>query len=91
MGKNEVWGKEMNWPTKKTVHEVERGSNLDLLLRGANGIGNRLVDALLAIATALSTPQDNSAEVQAHIDQISGKLKQQTDALNATVDHAEEK
>ncbi len=76
--------------TTKTIHDVERGSNLDLLLRGANGIGNRFVDALLAIAKALSTPQDNSAEVQAHIDQISSKLKQQTDALAAAVDQAKE-
>ncbi len=71
----------MNWPTKKTVHEVERGSNLDLLLRGANGIGNRLVDALLAIATALSTSQDNSAEIKAITDKVMASRKELQDAV----------
>jgi hypothetical protein len=71
----------MNWPTKKTVHEVERGSNLDLLLRGANGIGNRLVDALLAIATALSTTQDNSAEIKAITDKVMASRKELQDAV----------
>jgi hypothetical protein len=71
----------MNWPTKKTVHEVERGSNLDLLLRGANGIGNRLVDALLAIATALSTPHDNSAEIKAITDRVVAARQELQDAV----------
>lgn len=84
--------------SSRTVHDVERGSNLDLLLRGANGIGNRLVDALFsiggglqAIALALSTTDDNSAEVQKQIDLVADRIKQQADAIQAAVDHAKEK
>ena len=75
--------------TKRVVHEVEKGSNLDLLIRGFHGIGNRLVDAvgtgLQAIALALSTPQDNSAEVQKQIDKFTTQLKSSTDELDAAV------
>ena len=78
--------------TERLIHDVEKGSNLDLLLRGANGIGNRLVDSLLgigaglqAIALALSTPQDNSTEVQAQIDKATEQLKLSTNALDAAV------
>lgn len=67
------------------IHEVPRGSNLDLLIRGFHGIGNRLVDALHAIALALSTPTDNSAEVQKQIDKYTQELKSSTDALDAAV------
>lgn len=63
------------------IHEVPRGSNLDLLIRGFHGIGNRLVDALHAIALALSTPTDNSAEVQAQIDKLSASVKSEADAF----------
>lgn len=81
----------------RSEHEVARGSNLDLILRAANGIGNRLVDAinsvgggLQAIALALATPQDNQGDVQAHIDRITLEVKQQADALQATVDNVKE-
>ena len=74
--------------TYRTIHEVERGSNLDLLLRGMNGIGNRLVDALLAIATALSTTNDNSAEIKAITDRIVASRKELQDAvINADSEH----
>ena len=77
-----------------TVHDVQRGSNLDLILRGFNGAFNRAASiigsGLQAIALALSTPHDNTADVQAHIDQATAKLKQQADATQAAVDHAKE-
>lgn len=71
-------------------HEVERGSNLDLILRGTNGAVNKLADAigggLKAMALALSTPQDNSAQVQAAIDKLTAELNAGTaqvqDAIN---------
>ena len=71
--------------TRRYTHDVAKGSNLDLLIRGFHGIGNRLVDALQAIALALSTPQDNSAEVQAQIDKATEQLKSSTNALDAAV------
>jgi hypothetical protein len=78
--------------TERVIHDVEKGSNLDLLVRGFHGISNRLVDALngigaglQAIALALSTPQDNSREVQAQIDKATEQLKTSTDALDAAV------
>ena len=79
--------------TERLIHDVEKGSNLDLLLRGANGIGNRLVDSLLgigaglqAIALALSTPQDNSGEVQKVIDRIRATREK----LESAVDQSKE-
>lgn len=74
----------------RIFHEVERGGNLDLILRGANGAVNKLADAtgggLKAIALALSTPQDNSAQVQAAIDKMVAELNAGTaqvqDAIN---------
>lgn len=74
----------MAWIKYITVHEVERGSNLDLILRGFNGASNRIADGLLAIALALATPS-NEAAIQAHIDESTARLKQQTDALDAAV------
>lgn len=75
---------------RKIIHDVERGSNLDLILRGSNGAVNKLADAigggLKAIAIALSTPQDNSSQVQAEIDSLTAKLNAGTtevrDAIN---------
>lgn len=72
------------------THDIARGSNLDLLIRGFHGIGNRLVDAigggLQAIALALSTPNDNSGEVQKQIDAVQEKLKSTTDSLQSAID-----
>jgi hypothetical protein len=68
------------------VHEVEKGGNLDLLLRGFHGIGNRAVDAigdgLEAIALALSTPQDNSEQVT----EFAAKVRAVREKLKASVD-----
>lgn len=76
-------------PTTIHVHDVARGSNLDLLIRGLLGVGNRFVDALSnglqAVALALSTPDDNSAEVQKQIDSFTQQLKTGTDELDAAV------
>jgi len=73
---------------RRTIHEVARGSNLDLILRGFNGAINRFADVLGAglqtIALALSTPQDNSAEVK----ELTAKLKQSTDELQSAIDQA---
>lgn len=59
---------------RQTNHEIARGSNLDLILRGFNGAVNKFADAvgggLQAIALALSTPQDNSEEVKVEIERI---------------------
>jgi len=73
---------------RKTIHEVERGSNLDLLLRGTNGAINRFADilgaGLQAIALALSTPRDNSAEVQKQIDKLEASRQRLQQALDAS-------
>ena len=74
---------------KTTALSVPRGSNLDLILRGMNGAVNKLADSigggLHAIALALSTPQDNSGEVQKQIDKFTSQLKTGTDELDAAV------
>jgi hypothetical protein len=73
---------------RRTYHEVAHGSNLDLILRGFNGAINRFADVLgaglQAIALALSTPQDNSAEVK----ELAAKLKQSSDELQSAIDKA---
>lgn len=63
--------------TGRVIHDIEKGSNLDLLVRGFHGIGNRLVDSLngigaglQAIALAVSTPEDNSTEVREAVEKI---------------------
>lgn len=53
-----------------------------------NVIMDRAVDLakwLAAIALAASTPDDNSAEVQAKIDEATASMKSSTDALDAAV------
>lgn len=72
----------------RRIHEVARGSNLDLILRAFNGIGNRFVDAVLnlgdglhEIAVAISTSDDNSAEVKA----LADRLKIQREALQKSI------
>lgn len=75
--------------TRRYVHEVSKDGALFFLLNGFNGALNRLASqigsGLQAIALALSTPQDNSAEVQAQIDKATQDLKQSTSALDAVV------
>ena len=80
--------------TERLIHDVEKGSNLDLLVRGFHGIGNRAIDSLnsvgaglQAIALALSTPQDNSAEVQKVIDRIHAVKE----TLQSAIDQSKER
>lgn len=72
--------------SENVIHDVERGSNLDLILRGFNGAINKLAGSLErglnAVALALSTPNDNSEEVKAAI----AELRASTDEVQAAVD-----
>lgn len=67
---------------QRTVHEVDKDSNLDLLLRGFHGIGNRLVDAILALAVALSTGEDNSSEIR----ELTTKIRASRESIQEAVD-----
>ena len=78
--------------TERVIHDVEKGSNLDLILRAANGVGNRLVDALngigaglQAIALALSTPQDNSQQVQQQIDEFTRDMRESRKVVETAI------
>lgn len=67
---------------ERLIIELPLGSNLDKALRlfiFTFGSG------LQAIALALSTPHDNSAEVQKQIDKYTAELKSSTDALDSAV------
>jgi hypothetical protein len=80
----------MDWLRRimRTVHDVDRGSNLDLILRGTNGAVNKLADSIRAIAVAIaasSAPADDAA-----ITAATKSLKESTDALKEAVDHAPE-
>lgn len=57
-------------PTTRLILEVPLNGNLDKVLRLAVAAVNGVGAGLQAIALALSTPQDNSAEVQKVIDRI---------------------
>jgi hypothetical protein len=76
--------------TKRIVHDIAFGSNLDTILRGMNGTVNKLADSigggLRAIALALSTPQDNSAAVQAEIDKLTAQLNAGTADIKGAID-----
>ena len=72
--------------TRRYLHEVSRESTLFFLLNGFNGALNRLASqiggGLQAIALALSTPQDNSAEVKALTERIRKQANILEDAAN---------
>ena len=72
----------------RTIHEVEKTGNLYYLLNASIGAVNRLADSLghglVAIALAISTKEDNSAEIRT----LADKLKQSNDALEAAVNKA---
>lgn len=57
-------------PATRLILEVPLNGNLDKVLRLAVAAVNGVGAGLQAIALALSTPQDNSAEVQKVIDRI---------------------
>lgn len=71
------------------THDVARQGNLDLILRGTNGAINKLADAigggLHAIALALSTKEDNSAEIRA----LAEKVKAVREKLQTSIDNQE--
>jgi hypothetical protein len=89
----------MGWlKTERVAFDVEARSNLDLILRATNGIGNRLVDALngigaglRAIALALSTSQDNQAAVQAEIDRLTAQLNTSTAEVKSAIDQTQKR
>lgn len=79
---------------RKVIYEVERGSNLDLILRGTNGALNKFADAvgvgLKAIATALSTPGDNSTMVQAEINRLTAQINASSDKVEDAITQSKE-
>lgn len=56
------------------IHEVRKTGNLYFLANGFIGALNRLADSigkgLAAVALALSTPKDNSADVKEIVDKL---------------------
>lgn len=71
--------------TTRLILEVPLNGNLDKVLRLAVAAVNGVGAGLQAIALALSTPQDNSTEVQAQIDKATEQLKSSTNALDEAV------
>lgn len=73
--------------TQRVIHEVPKGGNLDLLIRGFHGIANRFVDelgdGLHAIALALSTKEDNSAQIL----EFASQIKAMREKLKTAVDN----
>lgn len=71
---------------ERIFHDVPKGSNLDLVLRGFIGAVNRFSDAiengLVAIAIAVSIPHDNSAEVLEQVE----KLRAAKQSLKSSID-----
>ena len=79
---------------RKIVYDVERGSNLDLILRGTNGAINKFAqeigNGLKAIAVALSTPGDNSTMVQAVIDRLAAEINASSNTVEDALNQAKE-
>lgn len=77
---------------KDLIVRVEKTSYLGLVLNAALGAYNRRTDSisggLQAIALALSTPHDNSGQVQGEIDKLTAQLKASSDSLKSAVDNA---
>jgi uncharacterized coiled-coil protein SlyX len=75
--------------TKRIVHDVSKDGTLFFLLNGFNGALNKLAEqiggGLQAIAVALATPQDNSTEVQKHLNELNLKLKASNETLQAAI------
>jgi hypothetical protein len=70
----------------RIVHDVERESNLDALWHETNGsldkLSREVGDGLHAIALALSTREDNSAQIL----ELAGKVKTVREKLKQAVD-----
>lgn len=71
------------------THEVDRRGNIFFLVNSTIGAYNRRTDAiargLSAVALALSTPQDNSAQVQAQVDEITKQLNASSDKVEDAI------
>lgn len=72
------------------THEVSAKGNLDLILRGTNGAVNKLADVigegLHAIALALATKEDNSAEIR----ELAAKVKSERMKLQTSLNNQQE-
>lgn len=72
--------------TRRYVHDVDPKSNLDLILRGFNGALNRFTDTLghgfEILALALSTGEDNSAEIR----ELAAKVRAVREKIQTSVD-----
>jgi hypothetical protein len=71
----------------KTVHEVEKNGNLYFLANAFIGALNRLADqiggGLQAVALALATEEDNSAEIKALTDKLAASRESLETAINS--------
>lgn len=76
-------------PSSRLVLEVPQTSNLDEVLRLFAGAIESIGAGLQAIGLALSTPHDNSQQVQEKINQYSNRVGSQTSALQNAVDKHE--
>ncbi len=68
--------------TMRTVHEVESRGSLFSLLTNFNDALNRIGDGLHAIALAVSTKEDNSAQIL----ELASKVKAVREKLQSSVD-----
>lgn len=84
----------MGWGDKHVTHRVEKSGSLFNLLSAVLTAYNRRTDTfaggMKAIALALSTPQDNSTEVQKHIDALTSRVDTQVSTLDNAVDNVKE-
>jgi hypothetical protein len=70
----------------RLIIELPLGSNLDKVVKL---FITTLGDGLQAIALALSTPQDNSRQVQRKIDQYSERISEQKQDLQDAINRQE--
>ncbi len=69
----------------RLIIELPRNGNLDVVLRM---FISTLGAGLQAIALALSTPHDNSAQVQAEIDKYVNQLRASTNNVQSAIDQS---
>jgi hypothetical protein len=80
-----LFDRRQDGPSTRLVLEVPLNGNLDKVLRSFVVAISTIGTGLQAIALALSTPQDNSTEVQRKLDEATAQLRVSTNALDATV------
>lgn len=68
--------------TQRTIHEVENTGYLFSLVLGFNDALNRIADGLHAIALAVSTKEDNSAQVLEFVAKIKTAREKLQTSLN---------